>query len=685
MNRRSEVSEYEWFLTKELDYSLRRCAVRKNPVMVATIILLMCVPLWGAESGKRPITPEDVVSVRQVDEPVISPDGRFVAFVVYEPADTGGSSGLRNADIWVVSSDGSNPARKFAFGPKQETMPRWSPDGSALAFLSDRADGKNQVYTIPTNGGEATALTTMKEGVNLFKWCQDSRNITLVSMDTLTSEEELHNKTKQDYRVLGANIRHSRLYRVDVLTQKMSSLKMAEETVVDFDYSPDGSKIAVQVAPSPSVDDYYRLKLVIANSDGSEEHDLADKSGGNCRWSEDGSQILQATYPGKSEVIIPELVSIAGVRVPLVGEDYYGAIWEMKWVPSQPKLLVSSQEGVQGIIGTLDIKSRKVTPLRAVGRPYSGLSSCSIDRAGKWVAFLDASPTTPTDVWIMKIDGSGARQLTNCNPQVDSLSFGATEKLQWRSDDSELMEGVLVKPTNYQQGKAYPLVTLVHGGPAWAWWHGCQLDWYNWAQLLANNGFAVLLPNPRGSACCGWKFAEQNRSDWGDNDFKDVMSGIDQLVRQGIADSSQLAIGGWSYGGYMTEWAITQTHRFKAAVAGAGLSDLTSYYGTTDIPSFMRWSFVEDPHAIERHYDQHSAITFAKNVTTPTLILHGEADVRVPTSQSYEFYQALKDLGVPTTFVVYPREPHSIGERAHQIDIMARALNWYKSHLVSGT
>jgi dipeptidyl aminopeptidase/acylaminoacyl peptidase len=554
-----------------------------------------------------------------------------------------------------------------------------------LAFLSNRGkDEKNQIYLMSTSGGEAEALTGMKEGVTLFKWDRDSRNITFISQDSLTTDEEARSKAKDDERVLDENVKHARLYKMDLASHSITLLTQNNESINDFDYSPDGSKIAYEVATSPKLDDvYYRSKLLVMNRDGSGRKIISEKSAGNIRWSPDGKQILHFIYPGKSEMYIPELVSPSGAQTTTLGEDYPGVIWEMEWIPNRQEILVSSQEGVQGIIGMLEVKSKQIDRVRTVGRPYYFwiYPNWSINATGEWIAYVDASNSSPMDIWIMKVGGLDARRLTDINPQVSSLVFGSVEKVQWKAEDGQQIEGVLVKPAGYGPGKKYPLVVQIQGGPAWAWWYGWLCNWHSWAQLLASNGFAVLLPNPRGGTSRGLKFAELNLSDWGGGDFKDIMAGVDYLIQQGIADSTRLAIGGWSYGGYMTAWAVSQTNRFKAAVMGAGLSNLTSFYGTTDVPTCMSWYFEDYPYGREQVYEQRSPMTFIKNVRTPTLILHGEADLRVPITQSYEFYQGLKDMGVETRFVIYPREPHGIGESAHQLDVLQRVLDWYKTHL----
>ncbi len=631
------------------------------------------------------ITPEDIVSFRLASDPQISPDARAVAFVISEPADTAESEGDRNSDIWVVPATGESPPRRYAFGPNQETRPRWSPDGKYLAFLSDRQEkDKSQIYVMSTGGGEAEVITEMKEGVRLFHWDPDSRGMTFTAQDSLSTEEQKRNEAKDDERVVDEDVRQVRLYRIDIASREISLLTSADESVFDFDYSPDGSRIAIQTAATPELDDrYYGARLAVMNRDGTDRNVMSDKSYENIRWSPDGGRILFFAPVGRELTVLPGLISPDGGQTTLLGGSYSGTIWEMDWMPDGRELLVSSQEGVQGIIGRLDTQSGEVMTVASVGRSFGGAPTWSLSADGKWIAYLDASATSPPDVWIMRADGSDSKQLTHLNPQTASLAFGSVERVAWTSTDGTEIEGVLVKPADYVEGVRYPLVVHIHGGPEWGWWLGWQCSWHEWAQLLASNGFAVLLPNVRGSDGYGWQFVEKNYMDWGGGDFDDIMSGVDYLIEEGIADPDRLGIGGWSYGGFMTAWAVTQTDRFKAAVMGAGLSNLTSMYGTTDIPTFMQFYFDGYPYGRQQVYDDRSALDFVDRVRTPILILHGEADVRVPISQAYEFYQALKDMEVETRFVIYPREPHGIGERSHQIDVLQRVLDWYTTHLMT--
>ncbi len=659
--------------------------MRPKSLTIIIAIAWSSASLWATESIKRPITPEDIVSIRSVTEPQISPEAKSVAFIITEPADTSKSDEVWNSDIWIVPADGSELPRKYAFGSKLEIMPRWSPDGRYLAFLSNRGkDDKNQIYLLPVAGGEAEVLTSMKAGVDLYKWDPGSHAITFISKDSLTTNEDKLNKAKDDERVLDENLKYARLYRVDLVSRAVTLLTQENESVDDFDYSPDGSMLAFKVAPTPKLDDVYlRSKLLVMNRDGSDTRVICEPSVGNIRWSPDGNQIVHFTYRGPIDIWFPEIVSPSGGQSVLLGMDYRGTIWEMDWIPQSQEILVSSQEGVQGIIARLDTKTGEIQSIRSVRRPFKGSSNWSLSADGKWIAYLDASATSPNDIWIMQANGSKAKRLTDINPQLTSLAFGAVEKIHWNSKDGTQIEGVLVKPLGFESGTNYPLIVIIHGGPKWAWWYGWLCSWHTWAQLLASNGFAVLLPNPRGSEGYGWEFQEMNFVDWGGGDFDDIMSGVDYLIQHGIADSNRVAVGGWSYGGYMTAWAVTQTNQFEAAVMVAGLSNLTSFYGTTDIPTLLGHYFDGYPFGRQEVYDAHSPLAFVKNVRTPTMILHGEADDRVPVSQSYEFYRALKDMGVEASLVVYPREPHSIGERTHQIDLLQRVLGWYTTHLMA--
>jgi len=291
------------------------------------------------------------------------------------------------------------------------------------------------------------------------------------------------------------------------------------------------------------------------------------------------------------------------------------------------------------------------------------------------LAFVGDTTTDAPELWISNGKGA-AEKVTKFNESWQRFAVMKPEFLRYKSFDGTEIEGALLKPAGYREGTKLPTIFLIHGGPTGRWSDSFEA----WGQLLAARGYAVFYPNIRGSLGYGHKFVEINRGDWGGADFKDVMAGVDYLIAKGITDPDRLGIGGWSYGGYMSEWAITQTNRFKAAVTGAGLADLASEFGTENGSSYDEW-FYGTPYEKPEGFAKSSPITYIKNAHTPTLILQGDADVTDPIGQSQQLYRGLKRYGVESDFVVYPREGHGFREEKHLIDRLNRIIAWYDAHL----
>ena len=296
------------------------------------------------------------------------------------------------------------------------------------------------------------------------------------------------------------------------------------------------------------------------------------------------------------------------------------------------------------------------------------------------LAVVQAGTTSPGVVWVAR-PGKELARLTTLNPELEGLAWGATEQVSWRAPDGMDVQGLLIKPVGYEPGRRYPTVVHVHGGPAWQWSDGFYGTWHDWGQFLAARGYAVLLPNPRGSTGRGTAYMAGNYDDVGGGEWQDALAGVHWAIAQGIADPDRLGVGGWSWGGYLTAWAVTQTNIFKGAVMGAGLSNLLSDHGQNDIPDANRLYFRDLPYRDSAAYWDPSPLKHVARSATPTLILHGEKDDRVTPAQGQEFYRALKTLGVPTKFVLYPREPHSFAERAHQLDVLKRTLGWFDRYV----
>ncbi|MBI4166253.1 MAG: S9 family peptidase [Acidobacteria bacterium] len=680
--------------------------MKNHFIASVSVIVVWALGFASAAEPKRAIRPEDLADIRGVSDVQISADGKRVAFLVTEPADPEKPQRAGDTNIWIVPADGSDPARSFASSPKKESHPRWSPDGRYLAFLSDRGqpfgEGKEarpQLFLMRTDGGEAEQLTNLKGEVLALKWSPDGKMIAFTVRDPKTDDEQERQRKGYDEVNADHDYKFARLWVVSLAERKVEQVTKQNFEVDDFAWSPDGTELALRVSDTPRKDDLsWHARLVIVRTlTGVVQRTLAQNTSSlrlSLRWSPDGRYISfgQLAATGISELLA--IVPAAGGPARLLLRDYPGSPRDAQWEPDSKHLVVECNVRTQDKFFRLDVATETISDLpfgSAVYRPEFSLS-----QDGRTFAFPNSLGDWPTEVfsWVRE-DGPHptaaekpeGRQLptrlSSLNPQVAQWRLGTTKEISWKnSKDGQIIFGILVTPPDFKPGRPYPTIVHVHGGPQWAWWNGWLGSWHEWDQLLASNGYVVFLPNPRGSTGQGWRFAEANRDDWGGGDFQDIMSGVDYLVEQKIADPDRLGIGGWSYGGFMTSWTVTQTNRFKAAVVGAAVTNLFSFNGTTDItPSFLRSYFVDLPFRRRTAYDNHSAMTFLQNCKTPSLVLHGDADERVPVTQGWEFYNGLRMLGVPAEMVVYPREHHMFTERPHQVDLLRRVLAWYDKYL----
>jgi len=660
-----------------------------NRVLGLASGLCLMIGSLGLGQEKHALKPEDLVDIRTLSEIQISTDGKRVAFVATERGDPAKPQKPRDTNIWVVPADGSEPARLFAASPKSDTHPRWSPDGRYLAFLSDRGEpagdekeAKNQVYLMRTDGGEAEQLTNLKGGVEDLRWSPDGKMIAFTARDAETEAEQKKHKEGYDENFVDHANKLARLWVLTLADRKTEQVTKQDLHVSGFDWSPDGAELAVRVSSTPRNDDaYWHVRLVaVRRLTGEIVRTLSENIAGNVRWSPDGQTIaFEEPSPTRIASWLAVAPAAGGPARPLL-RDYAGTARGFEWEGDSKHLMAEVNARTRDKFLRVDSTDGSVTEIAADTALPS--SDFDISRDGRILAYARGTGDSPPDVWAYAT-GDTSRKLTDLNPQAKNWRLGAVKEISWKNkQDGTTLYGVLVTPPDFKLGQAYPTIVEVHGGPEWAWWSGWLGSWHEWAQLLASNGYVVFLPNPRGSTGQGWKFAEANRDDWGGGDLRDIMDGVDYLIDQKIADPNRLGIGGWSYGGFMTSWAVTQTNRFKAAVVGAAVTNLFSFDGTTDItPTFLRNYFLDLPFARRADYDNHSAMTFLKSCKTPSLILHGELDERVPTSQGWEFYNGLRMLGVPAEMATYPREHHGFRERAHQVDVLTRLLAWYDKYL----
>jgi dipeptidyl aminopeptidase/acylaminoacyl peptidase len=660
--------------------------IKKRSPVICLVALFLAGSLHPA-AARECFTASDLLELRMASEPAISPSGAWIAYVISEPPDTSKGEKRNQSDIWVVDFEGKRGPRRYAFGPAEEYSPLFSPDGRWIAFLSDR-DGGTEIYAIGIDGGEARRVTDLEGNVAFFTWSPEGDRLAAVVTEPVPDEIERARERGDDERVADMDDRFGRLWIVDFQTGGGEALTPNDLHVQSAVWSPDGSQIALVTSARPTADEmYYRSRLELFEPATGTRKELCGQVGGISRWSPDGRLIACMYNMEHPEVTVAvpvvSVVDAASGERRLLGVNHQGTLQSPRWLNGGERLAVLELFGVKRRLAVLSVEKDEVDVIEEIPGPYYGGDPYDLSREGSKIAMLKGSVERPPDVWAKELGFlKKTRKLTDLNAWLDDAALPAMYAVRWKSRDGTVIEGVLVLPPDYSKDVTYPAVVEVHGGPMWAWWLGWHGTWHEWALALACRGFVVLLPNPRGSLGYGVGFARANFDDWGGGDFEDIVTGADYLVEEGYADPDRIGICGWSYGGYMSSWAITQTKRFAAAVVGAGVTDLYSFHGTTDItPTFLEKYFREVAFLRAEAYRSHSAMNYIADAETPTLILHGEEDVRVPAGQAWELYRGLVQTGSTAELVVYPGEGHGFEGIYHKIDLVERIVEWFERHL----
>ncbi len=576
------------------------------------------------------------------------------------------------SNIWIFNVK-TGEVRQLTTSKKSDRHPRWSPDSKKLAFLSNR-DEKTQIYLIPIDGGEAQALTNSKTGITSFEWSPDGTKIAFLSTTPKTEEEEKKQKEKDDAYVVDKDDKHPQLRIIDIETRKVKQITEEKWRISEFTWTPDGKFLIISATDNPQPELFTDKIYLVHIEDGKMEKIISPKGPfNNLKVSPDGKFIAylgsRVDGPGAYDLYLLSIKDKTPLN--LTETTINRIVSSFEWYKDGSFLILS----VTGFSRTFYTIARdgKVNRLGNFNLTPSG----SFDVNSNFLVFVGETATQPPELWVSYSPGK-AKKITDFNKEWDNIKLIRPEKVHYPSFDGKEIEAAVYKPFEYQQGKRFPLVVLVHGGPSGVW----SNRFNSWAQLLSTRGFVVLCPNIRGSIGYGYEFMISNRRDWGGGDFKDVMAGVDYMIEQGIADPEKIGIGGWSYGGYMAAWAVTQTDRFKASVSGAPMTDLAVEYGTetNSINPYDTW-YLGTPYENLKLFIERSPMTHIKNVRTPTLILCGKEDVIDPIAQCYQFHRGLKRYGVETELVVYPREGHGIREEKHQIDVLNRVINWFEKYL----
>ena len=651
----------------------------------ALTLVILCVVMANAQTWD----PELQLKLKAVGSPRVSPDGKKMVYTVNEAVMTADKSEFVT-QIWMADL-ATKQNTQLTFGDKSSTNPKWSPDGNWIAFTSNRKDNKNNLYLLSTSGGEAEPLTEVKSGVSNFAWSPDGRSIAFTMNDAKTEEEEKNDKGKNDWRWIDENTKFSRLYVLSIQKdangkREPRKLTTANYQVGDFDWSGDGTRIAFDRAKSPLANDWTTSDVSIVEVATGKVTDLATTAAAENSplYSPDGKSIaIVATDdpPRWAQSGVIQIFSASGGAPKSLVTSFDASPAIAGWSADSKRIYFSESKGTGTLIYSLDVNANRIDEIKTTPAVYGAVS---LNRTGTTFAFVRQTSDTPGDVYVASVNDFNPVQITRVNADVKLPPVGRTEVVTWKSKDGKQIEGLLTYPVGYQAGHRVPLILNVHGGPAGVFVQSFigGRGAYPLATFAAH-GFAILRPNPRGSSGYGIEFRRANLRDWGFGDYQDLMTGVDRVIEMGVADPDRLGVMGWSYGGFMTSWIVTQTSRFKAASAGAPVTNLMSFNGTADIPSFIPDYFGGQFWEAMDLYQKHSPIFNVKNVTTPTMIQHGEADVRVPISQGYEFYNALKFKGVPTRMIVLPRQPHGPNEPKMQLAAMKANLEWFEKYLGS--
>lgn len=667
--------------------------------LTAGVVALLTVPtdpgVAAAQTrsggATRTMTLEDVLTVDRVGGPAMSPDGRQVAYTLTERSLDENRS---QSDLWLIASLGDEwtASARLTSTAFDESAPEWSPDGSRLGFLS-RETGRSQVWVMDPVTHTRRAVTEAPAGVRSFAWSPEGNHIAYVAADVPeTSPDATRTVIVVEPRVevwgrSWISAMHH-LWVVGVDTGETRRLTEGTDfSASDPSWSPDGRRMAYVRRPTPEPysnypNDYLTDIWVLDVEDGSSRR-LTDNPGPDRdpAWSPDGGRIAYLARDGDSPIIgllYLHLIPATGGPPRSIAPAFEGSIARFAWSAGGEAIVVSAGVGLDDRVYAIDPDSGRVEA-RLTGAG-TGTAFSTSDRGR--LAIVRGDGSHPGDVHVGELGHPPAtsrapvvlRRVSDHHGQVKSWTLGAFEDVRWTSTDGTEVEGLLLKPVGDETGRLYPMVVYAHGGPNGAYTHAFP-SWRNYGHWWAGQGWAVFYPNYRGSTHYGDEFLRANVRDWGGGDFQDIMTGVDHLVATGVADPERLAIAGWSFGGYMTAWAISQTDRFKAASYGAGTYNMVSMYGNSGIQLLLE-AYLGYPWDNEDLYLARSASHHATSIRTPTLILQGEEDKSVPVSQAQELYMALQKRGIPTRLVLFPRADHGLVEPRQQLEKMRRESQW---------
>ncbi len=629
----------------------------KSTTVYAAIIVCAATTIaqtTPGAAGRTSPTVDQILSLKRAGSPALSPDGRTVAYTVRQ---TNWDDNTYDTQIWLADA-GSGATRQLTAGKKSSQSPAWSPDGSRLAFVSDRTD-KRQIYLIDPKGGEAESLTSLEDGVDRFEWAPDGKTIAYTATDPKSAAAKDRDKKYGEFLVVEQDYRMTQLYVIDVATRATRTLTSGGAfTVGDFSWSPDSRNIAFDHRVNPALANGGSADISVVTVADASVRKLVTQDGPDTNpvWSPDGSRIaFQTAMANPAFFYTNGLIATvpAGGGTPTVLSSSFDEDPSIvAWKPNG--LFFAASAHTYSYLYRLDPESKSVTKVTTIDQTVD--SGFSLSKDGAAYACLRADAKAVSDVYIVSglSRSATAKKLTDMNAQIGDWAAGTVEVVSWKSQDGAAIEGVLHKPADFDANRKYPLLVVIHGGPTGVSRAIPYTSTIYPIDVWVPRGVLVLEPNYRGSAGYGEKFRALNVRNLGVGDAWDVLSGIDALVAKGMVDPARVGAMGWSQGGYISAYLTTHdAARFKAISVGAGISDWMTYYVNTDITPFTRQYLKATPWDDAAIYAKTSPITYIKQAKTPTLIQHGATDQRVPLPDAYELYRGLQDNHVPSKLIVY--------------------------------
>ena len=650
--------------------------------VTARAVVVIAVLGWsiGASAQPRPMGFVEALSLPVIQDPQLSPDGRQVVFAM-ETADW--KANRRVGHLYRINVDGTDQVQ-LTFSERGETSPRWSPDGTQVAFLARRdGDEHNQIYLLHSGGGEARRLTTHAAAPASIAWTPDGTRLIFVAPEAKTPEEREKDRLQDDvYAFEETNFKQRHLWAVD-LTGTTTRVTEGAYSVVQYAISPDGSRLVMSRAPSPLLEFSHLAELWVTDARGGDARQLTSGnrvSEGSLAISPDNTRVLfraganeaMEGYHNGKIFVLPLAGGPAGLLTP--ANAAYD-VSDAEWSKEGSTIYFVASMGVHDEVFSLDVASKRATALTSGEHSLGGFDYVpSVDR----FVFTLNTAAHPPEVHVAAPSAPLPQRVTRVFVDLASRFLLATqERFTWKGQDGQTIEGLLYYPVEYREGERYPLIVSTHGGPASSDKFGFSPD----AQVYAGKGYAVLKPNYRGSTGYGDAFLREMSKGYFKQSHLDVMTGTDAVIAKGLADPARLVKMGWSAGGHMTNKMITFTDRFKAASSGAGAANWISMYAQSDNREFRTPWFGGTPWQanapIDLYWD-HSPLKFVSQVKTPTLFLVGEEDPRVPFPQSVEMFRALRSNGVPTHLYVAPREGHGWTELRHRLFKLQVEMEWFE-------